>query len=109
MRDSEAEAFLIRIEEGRELFLVSFACLPFFLPRFSGIALDVRISRFSLLESVCCVAKTFSDPDFQYALREEILCPTQGDDESDYLMCMQALFARLNPPWNLTEQLNYAL
>lgn len=53
MRDSEAEAFLIRIEEGRELFLVSFACLPFFLLRFSGIALDVRISRsgISLLRS----------------------------------------------------------
>jgi len=71
----------------------------------------VSFSTFGLadLESVCCVAKAFSDPDFQYALREEILCPTQGDDEPDYLMCMQALFARLNPPWNLTEQLNYAL
>ncbi|KYN05316.1 hypothetical protein ALC62_03774 [Cyphomyrmex costatus] len=35
---------------------------------------------------------------------------TQWDQEStaDYLKCMQALFDRLNPPWSLSEQLDYA-
>jgi len=52
----------------------------------------------------------FGDPDFQFALRDEILRRTQGEHESvaDYLMCMQALFDRLSPPWSMAEQLNYA-
>jgi len=53
--------------------------------------------------------RRFGDPDFQFALRDEILRQTQGEHESvaDYLTYMQALFDRLSPPWSLAEQLNY--
>jgi len=56
------------------------------------------------------VACSFSNPDFQFALRDEIMRRTQGEHEtiSDFLMCLQALFDRLSPPWSLEEQLNYA-
>lgn len=111
----EAEAFLIRIEEGRELFPVSdqglFRCLPFFL---SGTALHWFRTRRSEWQTwdqfVTAWRRRFGDPDFQYALRDEIFRRTQGEHESvaDYLTCMQALFNRLSPSWDLTEQLNYA-
>lgn len=34
----------------------------------------------------------------------------QGEDEpvADYITCLQALFERLDPPWQLSEQLSYA-
>jgi len=114
-RGSDAEAFLVRIEEGRALIPVSdediFRCLPFFL---SGTALHWFRARRSEWESweefVAAWRSRFGDPDFQFALRDEILRRTQGEHESvaDYLTCMQALFDRLSPPWSLAEQLNYA-
>ena len=107
---SEAEAFLIRIEEWRELFPVSdadlFQCSPFFL---SGTALFLYRSRRSDWQTwdqfVVAWPRCFGDPDFHYALWDEILRRTQGNDEpvADYLTCMQALFGRLSPPWDLTE------
>lgn len=114
-RGGDAEAFLIRIEEGRALFPVSdadlFRCLPFFL---SGTALywyRNRRSEWRTWDEFRTAWRTrFSDPDFQFALRDEILRRTQGEQESvaDYLTCMQALFDRLSPPWSIEEQLNYA-
>jgi len=114
-RGGDAEAFLIRVEEGRALFPVGdedlFRCLPFFL---SGTALYWFRNRRSEWQSwgefVVAWRTRFGDPDFQFALRDEILRRTQGEHESvaDYLTCMQALFDRLSPPWSMTEQLNYA-
>jgi len=114
-RGGDAEAFLVRVEEGRELFPVSdedlFRCLPFFL---SGTALywfrNRRSEWRSWNEFVVAWRTRFGDPDFQFALRDEILRRTQGEHESvaDYLTCMQALFDRLSPPWSMAEQLNYA-
>lgn len=114
-RGGDAEAFLIRIEEGRTLFPVSdtdlFRCLPFFL---SGTALywyRNRRSEWRTWDEFRAAWRTrFGDPDFQFALRDEILRRTQGEGEAvaDYLTCMQALFDRLSPPWSLAEQLNYA-
>jgi len=52
----------------------------------------------------------FSDPDYMYALRDEILRRIQGEHEptADYLTCLRALLSRLSPPWPLPEQLNIA-
>jgi len=49
----------------------------------------------------------FGDPDYQYALPDEIFRRTQGEFESavDYLTCLRALFSRMSPP--LAEQLNF--
>jgi len=115
VRGGDAEAFLVRVEEGRALFPVGdedlFRCLPFFL---SGTALywfrNRRSEWRSWGEFVVAWRTRFGDPDFQFALRDEILRRTQGEHESvaDYLTCMQALFDRLSPPWSMTEQLNYA-
>jgi len=52
----------------------------------------------------------FGDPDYQYALRDEIFRRTQGEHEAavDFLTCLRALFSRMSPPWSVTEQLNLA-
>ncbi|XP_025270381.1 uncharacterized protein LOC112639720 [Camponotus floridanus] len=52
----------------------------------------------------------FGDPDYQYALRDEIFRRTQGEYEiaADYLTCLRALLSRMSPPWALEEQLNFA-
>ncbi|EFN78617.1 hypothetical protein EAI_04854, partial [Harpegnathos saltator] len=52
----------------------------------------------------------FGDPDFQFALRDQILRRTQGEHEpvADYLTCMRGLFGRLDPPWSEVELMNYA-
>ena len=114
-RGSDAEAFLIRIEEGRALIPVSdadlFKSLPFFL---SGIALHWFRSKRSQWrtwqEFESAWRSRFGKPDFQFALRDEVMRRTQGEHESvaDFLTCMQGMFDRLSPPWRLEEQLNYA-
>ena len=88
-----------------------FRYLPFFL---SGTVLfwyRFRRSDWRIWDQfVVAWRRCFGDPDFHYALWDEILRRMQGDNEpvADYWTCMQALFGRLSPPWDLTEQLNYA-
>ncbi|EFN60624.1 hypothetical protein EAG_01008, partial [Camponotus floridanus] len=52
----------------------------------------------------------FRDPDYQYALHDEIFQRIQGEHETatDYLACLRALFNRMMLPWPLEEQLNFA-
>jgi len=77
-RGGDAEAFLVRVEEGCSLFPVGdedlFRCLPFFL---SGTALywfrNRRSEWRSWEEFVVAWRTCFGDPDFQFALRDEIL------------------------------------
>ena len=86
-RGSDAEAFLTRIEEGRALVVVEneeiFKCIPFFL---SGIALywyrneHGRWRTWRDFESAW--RARFGSPDFQFALRDEIMRRTQGERES---------------------------
>ena len=114
-RNGEAEAFLIRIEQGRQLILLEdeeiFKCLPFFL---SGTAAHwFRLNKplwrtWGQFEAAW--RSRFGCPNFQFTLRDEIMRRKQGEDEPvvDYITCMQALLERLDPPWQLTEQLNYA-
>ena len=114
-RGEDAETFLLRIEEGRELIPVDDAdvlrCLPFFL---SGIALHwfrakrERLPTWASFKSAW--RARFGDPDFQFALRDEIMRRTQGERETvvDYLTCLNALFDRLSPPWSEEEKIGYA-
>lgn len=114
-RGSDAETFLARIEEGRALVSVNdegiLKCIPFFL---SGIALywyRNERSRWRNWRDFETAWRTrFGNPDFQFALRDESMRRTQEDHEpiADSLTCIRALFERLNPPWSLEEQLNYA-
>ncbi|XP_011859141.1 PREDICTED: uncharacterized protein LOC105556658 [Vollenhovia emeryi] len=115
-RGNDAEEFLVRLKEGRALVPVPdeelFKCLPFFL---SGIALQwfrrnkAQFRAWSGFEAAW--RSRFGATDFQYALREEIMKRTQGEQEAvaDYLTCLAAMFDRLTPPWPLEEQLNHAL
>ncbi|KAL0128567.1 hypothetical protein PUN28_003722 [Cardiocondyla obscurior] len=114
-RGEDAETFLIRIEEGRELIAVSDAdvlkSLPFFL---SGVALHwfrakrTRFTDWAAFKNAWRIR--FGDPDFQFALRDEIMRRTQGEQESvgDYLTCLTSLFDRLSPPWSEEEKIGYA-
>ncbi|EFN68535.1 hypothetical protein EAG_09967, partial [Camponotus floridanus] len=93
-RGEDAETFLLRIEEDRELVPVTdediLRCLPFFL---TGIALywfRSKRNRLSDWNSFKEAWRTrFGDPDFQFALREEIMRRTQGKHESvaDFFVC----------------------
>ncbi|XP_032673064.1 activity-regulated cytoskeleton associated protein 1-like [Odontomachus brunneus] len=104
-RGYDVETFLMRIEEGRELVPIAngdlFKCLPFFL---TGIALQwyrIKKSRWSTWrEFEAAVRGRFGDPDYQFALRDEIMRRTQGEQEpvADYLTCLLGLFGRLDPP-----------
>jgi len=114
-RGSDAEAFLLRIKEARAIVPITdsdlFKCLPLFL---SDMALYwVRLEsenwrNWNDFETAW--RARFGDPDYQYALRDEIFRRTQGEFEStvDYLTCLRALFSRMSPPWPLAEQLNFA-
>ncbi|XP_024893572.1 uncharacterized protein LOC112468573 [Temnothorax curvispinosus] len=114
-RSEDAETFLLRVEEGRELIPVSDAdilrCLPFFL---SGIALHwFRGIRDSLTTWAAFREEwrtRFGDPDFQFALRDEIMRRTQGETEpvADFLTCLSSLYDRLSPPWREEEKVGYA-
>ena len=114
-RGSDSEAFLDRIEEGRTMCPVDdaelFKCLPPFL---TGPALywfrNRRDGWRTWEEFVAAWRARFGKPDFQFALRDEILRRVQGEQEpvAEYLSCMQSFFERLSPPWTVEEQLNYA-
>ncbi|XP_011859224.1 PREDICTED: uncharacterized protein LOC105556732 [Vollenhovia emeryi] len=114
-RGEDAETFLLRIEEGCDLVPVSdediLRCLPFFL---TGIALHWfrgRRDRLTTWNAFTDAWRTrFGDPDFQFALRDEIMRRTQGEQESvaDYLTCLRAMFDRLSPPWSEAEHVSYA-
>lgn len=86
-------------------------CLPFFL---TGIALqwfrnDQRNwQTWNEFKAAC--RKRFGDPDYQHALRQEIVRRTQGEDErvADFITCIRGLFERLRPRWSEAEQLRSA-
>lgn len=86
-RGEDAETFLLRIEEGRELIPVAdedvLRCLPFFL---EGIALHLFRRKCARLQSWSAFQAAwrtrFGDPDFQFALRNEIMRRTQEEQES---------------------------
>ncbi|XP_011881426.1 PREDICTED: uncharacterized protein LOC105569517 [Vollenhovia emeryi] len=115
-RGEDGETFLLRIEEGRGLIPVSDAdllqCLPFFL---TGMALSwyrTKRDRFRTWLVFKTAWRTrFGNPDFQFALRDEIMRRTQGESEpvADYFTCMNTLFSRLSPPWSEEEKVGYAL
>ena len=114
-RQEDLDAFLLRIEEGRDLVPICdsdmLRVMPFFL---TGIALSwFRGSRhlwltFEEFARACRVR--FGDSDFQFELRQEIYKRTQGEKESvsDYLTCMRAIFDRLIPRLPLSEEVSYA-
>lgn len=114
-KGEDVDAFLTRIAEGRALIPVSetdlIRCVPFFL---TGVALQwfrndsPNWTSWSQFEAACRIR--FGDPDYQYALREEIMRRTQGLDEpvADYITCLRGLFARLQPPWDESRQIQYA-
>ncbi|XP_043285560.1 uncharacterized protein [Venturia canescens] len=114
-RGDDVETFLTRISEGRALVPVSdvdlIRCIPFFL---TGVALQWyrndkdRWENWSQFASACRLR--FGDPDYQYALREEIMRRTQGLEEpvADYLTCLRGLFSRLQPPWDEAQQIQHA-
>lgn len=114
-RGEDAETFLLRIEEKRELVPVTdediLRCLPFFL---TGIALHwfrgkkSRLTSWIVFKTAWCTR--FGDPDFQFALRDEIMRRTQGEHEpiADYITCLTALFDRLSPLWQEMEKVSNA-
>ena len=114
-RQEDPDAFLIRIEEGRSLVPICgsdlLRVMPFFL---SGIALNWYRRLKSLWRTYAdfahaCRAR-FSDPDFQFELRQEIYGRTQEERESvsDYLICMRVMFDKLSPPLSESEEISYA-
>lgn len=98
-RGSDAEAFLMRIEEGRALLPVCdedlLKTLPFFL---SGTALywfrHKRTEVHSWRKFVVAWHARFENTDFQFALRDEAARRTQREHEpfAEYLTYMLALF-----------------
>ncbi|EFN65930.1 hypothetical protein EAG_15491, partial [Camponotus floridanus] len=101
-RGEDAEAFLTRIVEGRELVTMSdediLRCLPFVL---TGIALSWYRGKKDSFTSWNQLKKAwrtrFGDPDLQFGLGDEIIRRTQGEHEpvADYLTCLEALFNKL--------------
>lgn len=113
-RDSDVEAFLLRIKEARAIVSISnanlFKCLPLFLSDVAlyWVRLESRNWRtwddFEIAWRSC-----FGDPDYQYALRDKIFRRTQEHESAaDYFTCLRALLSRLSPPWQMAEQLNFA-
>ena len=114
-RTDDPDAFLTRIEEGRELVPVSdmnlLRVIPFFL---SGIALNwYRGSKhlwrtFNQFDRAFRVR--FGGSDFQFELRQEIHQRTQGERESvsDFLTCMRTMFDKFIPPMSEAEEISYA-
>ena len=114
-RNDDPDAFLTRIEEGRDLVPISDANLlkviPFFL---SGIALNWFRGSKHLWRTFRQFARAFKirfgDSDFQFELRQEIHQRTQGEKESvsDYLTCMRVMFDKLTPRMSEAEEISYA-
>jgi len=114
-RGSDAEAFLLRIKEAHAIVPITdsdlFKCLPLFLSDIALYWMRLKSENWRVLNDFEATWRTqFGDPDYQYALRDEIFQRTQGEFESavDYLMCLRALFSRMSPLWTLSEQLNIA-
>ena len=114
-RTDDPDAFLTRIEEGRELVPVSdmnlLRVIPFFL---SGIALNWYRGSKHLWRTFNQFARAFrvrfGGSDFQFELRQEIHQRTQGEKESvsDFLTCMRTMFDKLIPPMSEAEEISYA-
>ena len=114
-RNDDPDAFLTRIEEGRDLVPISdvdlLRVIPFFL---TGIALSWFRSSKHLWRTFNQFAPAFKvrfgDSDFQFEIRQEIHQRTQGEKESvsDYLTCMRVMFDRLNPRMTESEEISYA-
>ena len=114
-RRNDPDAFLMRIEERRDLVPVSDANLlrviPFFL---QGIALSWFRGSKHLWRTYDQFARAFrvrfGDSGFQFELRQEIHLRTQGERESvsDYLTCMRAMFDKLKPRMSEAEEVSYA-
>ena len=114
-RDEDPEDYLHRIIEGRSVIPVANEVILWLLPFFlSGIALSwyrVNQSRWRDFSRFAAAFRSrFGDSDFQLQLRQEIHRRTQGEREpaADYLMCMMALFNRLEPRMTEAEELSYA-
>ena len=115
VRSDDPDAFLMRIEEGRDLVPICDADLlrvvPFFL---SGIALNwfrgSRYLRRTYNQFTKAFRVRFGDSDFQFELRQEIHQRTQGEkvSVSDYLTCMRAMFDKLTPRMSESEEISYA-
>lgn len=113
-RGSDAEAFLTKLREGRELYPITdaelFRCIPFFLTNIASYWFENRRAELRTWEEfVTAWRSRFGDPDFQSALRNEILRRDQGERETaaNYITCMQAMFNRLDPPWSRADQLDH--
>ena len=114
-RWEDPDAFLTRLDEGRSLVRICdsdlLRVIPFFM---SGIALNwFRSSKYLWrtygdFDRACRIS--FSDPDLEFELRQEIYRRTQGERESvsDYLTCMKAMFDKLTPPLTESEEIRYA-
>jgi len=111
-RGSDAKAFLLRIKEARAIVPITDSDLFKYLPLFlSDMALYwVQLENENWRDwNDFETARRFGDPDYQYALCDEIFRQTQGEHESavDHLMCLRTLLSRMSPPWPLAEQLNF--
>lgn len=112
-RGSDAEAFLDRLREARDLITVSdldlFKCLPGFLSEIAlyWFRLENKNWR-NWNDFEIAWRRRFGDPDYEYALRDEIARRTQGESEpvTEYITCLRALLERVRPPWPLAEQLD---
>ena len=114
-RNSDAEAFLTRIKEARSILPVTdadlFKCLPSFMTDYALYWVRLESENWRDWQDFEDAWRArFGDPDYHYALREEILRRTQGEHETaaDYLTSLRTLLAKVSPPWPLPEQLNFA-
>jgi hypothetical protein len=114
-RGNNAEVFLLRIKEARAIVPIAdadlFKCLPLFLSDTALYWVRLESANWRGWDDFERAWRArFGDPDYQYALREEVWRRTQGEHESaaDYLTCLRVLLSWISPPWTLAEQLNVA-
>lgn len=114
-RGCDAEAFLTRLKEARAVMPVTdadlFKCLPLVLSDVALYWVRLESNKWRTWGDFETAWRTrFGDPDYHYALREEAMRRTQGEQESamDYLTCLRSLLSRIEPPWSLSEQLSLA-
>lgn len=114
-RGCDAEAFLTRLKEACAVMPVTdadlFKCLPLVLSDVALYWVRLESSKWRTWNDFETAWRTrFGDPDYHYALREEAMRRTQGEQEPavDYLTCLRSLLSRIEPPWSLSEQLSLA-
>lgn len=114
-RGCDAEAFLTRLKEARAVMPVTdadlFKCLPLVLSDVALYWVRLESSKWRTWNDFETAWRMrFGDPDYHYALREEAMRRTQGEQEPavDYLTCLRSLLSRIEPPWSLSEQLSLA-